>query len=606
MFTIRLETLLYRPDLQITLRNASDGWNVDVPGHYQDDAWVFRLSEQQYAGGLEFKFVLEKQYWMLGGNLRLQPAAGATYQFDATTVQFPAIDELLVENGYISQRFFAPNTDESHHYDVIVIGSGMGGGILADQLSDLGLDVLVLEAGSYLLPTHVGNLPRQHALARRVDKSVWSLWDDFRVVNYVNADGSAYAGGQGFNLGGRSLFWGGFIPPMTTWELETWPPVVRRYLEDRGNVQAQELLKVSEQDSDYQWKVKGFLNQRLADYSTLNAPMALQTSSAMLRTVAAGIFSTADLLMESRLTEGVTGRKNLTINLNHPVVRLETSGRQCTGVVAHDLLSNRQRSFTAHTVVLCAGTVESAKLAMLSKLNDPNQKIGVGITDHPIFFTHFAVPASSPLYESGAAAKVLLRHKHAGLNTPPPHQNDHRYNVILEMGADFNQGRFIDPDILREHLRIRRNSMLCEVVFLFNTLLSEENSLQQTGPSYVKPVVNMRKIPISAQEWQEINAFKDQLIEQLGGEPLENDSLALKEAVLGGVAHEVGTLRMGTRADSNFQDGVVDPNLKFLAYDNVYACDLSVFPTSPAANPSLTLAALALRLAEHLREQLPQ
>ncbi|WP_425567691.1 GMC oxidoreductase [Nonomuraea dietziae] len=33
---------------------------------------------------------------------------------------------------------------------------------------------------------------------------------------------------------------------------------------------------------------------------------------------------------------------------------------------------------------------------------------------------------------------------------------------------------------------------------------------------------------------------------------------------------------------------------------NLYVCDLSVFPTSPAANPSLTLAALAMRLAAGL------
>jgi choline dehydrogenase-like flavoprotein len=46
--------------------------------------------------------------------------------------------------------------------------------------------------------------------------------------------------------------------------------------------------------------------------------------------------------------------------------------------------------------------------------------------------------------------------------------------------------------------------------------------------------------------------------------------------------------------------GVVNSDLKFLAYDNLYVCDNSVFPTSPAANPSLTLAALALRLATHL------
>ena len=51
-------------------------------------------------------------------------------------------------------------------------------------------------------------------------------------------------------------------------------------------------------------------------------------------------------------------------------------------------------------------------------------------------------------------------------------------------------------------------------------------------------------------------------------------------------------------------DGVVDADLKFLSYDNLFACDLSVFPMSPAANPTLTLAALAIRLADHLKSQL--
>ena len=78
--------------------------------------------------------------------------------------------------------------------------------------------------------------------------------------------------------------------------------------------------------------------------------------------------------------------------------------------------------------------------------------------------------------------------------------------------------------------------------------------------------------------------------------PGEGPDLALQPARVGGVAHEVGTLRM---ADDGH--GVVDEDLKFLAYDNLYACDNSVFPVSPAANPSLTLVALALRLAEHLR-----
>jgi choline dehydrogenase-like flavoprotein len=72
-------------------------------------------------------------------------------------------------------------------------------------------------------------------------------------------------------------------------------------------------------------------------------------------------------------------------------------------------------------------------------------------------------------------------------------------------------------------------------------------------------------------------------------------------SLVGGVSHEVGTLRMD-RANSK---GVVDGNLKLHGYNNLYVCDLSIFPSSPAANPTLTLAALALRLADHLRERLP-
>jgi choline dehydrogenase-like flavoprotein len=40
--------------------------------------------------------------------------------------------------------------------------------------------------------------------------------------------------------------------------------------------------------------------------------------------------------------------------------------------------------------------------------------------------------------------------------------------------------------------------------------------------------------------------------------------------------------------------------LRFLGYDNLYACDNSVFPASPAANPSLTTVALSRRLAGQL------
>jgi choline dehydrogenase-like flavoprotein len=94
---------------------------------------------------------------------------------------------------------------------------------------------------------------------------------------------------------------------------------------------------------------------------------------------------------------------------------------------------------------------------------------------------------------------------------------------------------------------------------------------------------------------QELGEHARRLLQALEGAPIGRADLGLTEADLGGVAHEVGALQLA--GDGT---GVVNTDLRFLAYDNLYACDLSVFPTSPAANPSLTLAALALRLADHL------
>lgn len=76
------------------------------------------------------------------------------------------------------------------------------------------------------------------------------------------------------------------------------------------------------------------------------------------------------------------------------------------------------------------------------------------------------------------------------------------------------------------------------------------------------------------------------------------DQVVLEESGPGVVAHELGTIPM---PNSSGRGGLVDQNLKLtVGWDNVYVCDLSVFPYSPAANPTLTLGALALRLADTL------
>jgi choline dehydrogenase-like flavoprotein len=61
-------------------------------------------------------------------------------------------------------------------------------------------------------------------------------------------------------------------------------------------------------------------------------------------------------------------------------------------------------------------------------------------------------------------------------------------------------------------------------------------------------------------------------------------------------AHHLGTAKMGTSPRS----GVVDSDLQVFGVNNLFIGDGSVFPTAGNANPSLTIVALALRLAEHL------
>jgi choline dehydrogenase-like flavoprotein len=64
--------------------------------------------------------------------------------------------------------------------------------------------------------------------------------------------------------------------------------------------------------------------------------------------------------------------------------------------------------------------------------------------------------------------------------------------------------------------------------------------------------------------------------------------------------HHAGTTRM---ADSHAR-GVVDANCQVFGVDGLYVAGSSVFPTSGTANPTLSIAALAIRLADHIKQDL--
>ncbi|TXI45797.1 GMC family oxidoreductase [Methylophilus sp.] len=62
--------------------------------------------------------------------------------------------------------------------------------------------------------------------------------------------------------------------------------------------------------------------------------------------------------------------------------------------------------------------------------------------------------------------------------------------------------------------------------------------------------------------------------------------------------HHIGTTRMGTSPENS----VVDADCKLHNIDNLYIASASVFPTSSQANPTLTIVAMSLRLADHIAD----
>jgi choline dehydrogenase-like flavoprotein len=78
---------------------------------------------------------------------------------------------------------------------------------------------------------------------------------------------------------------------------------------------------------------------------------------------------------------------------------------------------------------------------------------------------------------------------------------------------------------------------------------------------------------------------------------VDNTSEPFRELLYTDASHHIGTARMST----DLRTGVVDAHCKVHGIDNLFIAGSAVFPTAGYANPTLTIVALAIRLAEHLK-----
>ncbi|MGC1781174.1 MAG: GMC family oxidoreductase [Acidobacteriaceae bacterium] len=109
---------------------------------------------------------------------------------------------------------------------------------------------------------------------------------------------------------------------------------------------------------------------------------------------------------------------------------------------------------------------------------------------------------------------------------------------------------------------------------------------------------------VSPLEWKTIRCFTEVVRQTFAAHDMANVEMlaglaqedGFRDLVFDNSHHHMG----GTRMAESPTQGVVDPDLRLHGVENAYVCSASVFPCSGFSNPTHTLIALAIRLADHL------
>jgi GMC oxidoreductase len=535
-------------------------------------------------------------------------------------------------------RLFTQYLGSRNDFDIVIVGSGIGGGILADDLADRLGDrkrILVLEAGSYLYPTHVFNcfrFPNAEVAQHFACKTFWQGGNE-SSQSYIHERPQ-------LNFGGRSIFWSGLIPTIQPWELEFFPDRVRQdltagLLEEAGRTMNHSVSM----GATAQAIVRKLRNSPLAaDFQIEETPRALHQPylrpdgmpATEFFVESTGVFNTAELLINQLgLAPGKShGDFNgLFLLLNHYVEDVQSLPNNRFALVARNTLTGQSRVLEAGTVVLAGGSIESPKLLRRSSLfpSLPDQvkaKVGLGLTDHPTTDTIIttATNIGEVAIPRNVNAKIIFYSRGERENG----QIKYPFNVEMNVNHEYWHLREDDPSAGVVPI-VTNGASIIDIKFSFGNCLDGANMIHAAPPFGYVPEIVFRnqnwtdhlvgsRFPAVA-GWQKtpdqvfalINEVTFRIFsqfERFGSPSRPNNEVWYGQDGMdfgyGTVHHAVGTLRMPykTALDQPVQfDSVVDEDLQVIGAQNLYVCDMSVMPFSSAANPVRPLAGLALRMS---------
>lgn len=560
--------------------------------------------------------------------------------FDSSTYA-----NLVTAASAAQARLFLQYIGPRDDFDIIIVGSGIGGGVLADDLADrLGAQkrILVLEAGSFIYPTHVYNLCRfpNASLARHFGCDTFWQHGTAHAQHFIGEKPQ-------LNFGGRSIFWSGLIPSIQGWELEFFPARVRHDLENGLLAAAGETMNESRSMGSTARAIVAKLRQSplAQDFSIQETPRALHqpylTADGVPKdqffTEPTGVFNTAELLINQLgLTPGVShgDGPGLHLLLNHFVEDVQDHGGQLH-VIARHTLTNQVRIVRAATVVLAGGSIESPKLLRRSSLypwlpQSVKDLLGRGLTDHPTSneITTLVTNIGDVPIPRHSHAKIIFYSR--GLrDAANPAEIRYPFNVEMNVNHEYWHLRENDPGA-QEQMPPGDDGgpSRVDIKFSFGNCLDDENEIRPAPPYGYVPEIAFRNL-----EWMDhlrdsrfpalagwrkdygqifavLNHVTHQIFSQfeIDGRGARPDGEVWygqggKGFGFGTVHHAAGSLRMpyrATHAGPFAATSVVDEDLRVVGTQRLHVCDMSVMPFSSAANPVRTLVALALRLSQHL------
>lgn len=459
------------------------------------------------------------------------------------------------------------------NYDVLIVGSGPGGGATLQRLCELWKNqgakkIGILEKGDKLFHTHSLNIPTQNVNTARDE----ILGDNSTVIGERLPQ---FSGARMiYALGGRSLFWNAATPRPIQSELNNWP-INQQELNDYYGM-AEKLLHVT---TDYAKgsSMQNVFLERLHAAGILeadNMPVAFDMTPSHQGEVHSNPwYSSINALAAAQF------HRPYDLAVNAYVSKVTTQGGRVSGVEVFSA-DKRLHRIRAKNVVVSASTLETPRLLLNSGI--PGQAIGRYLTGHVSIIAVGTIPRKQ--FSDKLGNFSILKFE----------TNDSPYQIQI-LGPDqyFSYQQF-EEEVLKDQLTVAYASFGRVEPRAENRVYVDSSVKDEFG-------VPLQQVQYSLSNKDRQTA--DQVAQGIRqsaaamGVTLDESTLVLRPP--GSDMHEASTCRMGDDPATS----ATNRQGQLHGVQGLYVADNSVLPTLTAAGPVLSNTALAIRLADHIVRQ---